>query len=94
MLFECVLIMAAAGVALGYPAGPPTAACNTISPNPSSHGAQPQSGNGYYVIATNLPLALNTALDVYNYTAGETYYGEQASWVSTSTLDPGSYNGE
>ncbi len=77
MLFRCLLIVAAlAGVALTFPSGPPAVACTTISPDPASHGAQPQGGNGGYVIATDL--ILNTVDGVYNYTAGQTYNGEQS----------------
>ncbi len=75
MLFQCLLIVGAAvGVALGFSAGPPPDACTTISPNPVSHGAQPQGGNGGYVIATNL--VLDTVNGFYNYTGGQTYNGE------------------
>ncbi len=74
-MFRSLLIVAAlVGVALGLSAGPPAAACVTISPNPTAHGAQPQADNGGYVIATNL--VLDPVNEVYNYTAGQTYYGE------------------
>ena len=76
MLFHCALVVGVfAGVAVGFPSGPPTSACSTISPDPASHGAQPQAGNGAYWILTNL--SLYTPIGAYSYTAGETYSGEQ-----------------
>ena len=76
LLVQSAVLLAAAGSVLSFSAGPPAEVivCNGISPNPTRHGASAQSGNGGYVIATNLPL--DTGSGVYNYTAGATYDGK------------------
>ena len=56
-------------------AGPPVGdnfdlVCNQMMP---SHGVAAQSGNGGYLIDTDLPLV--SANDGYSYTAGQTYRG-------------------
>ena len=76
MLKLLLLGLSSLGLACAFSSGPPerSIVCNGISPNPDNHGAPAQAGNGGYVIATDLPLS-NTP-GFYDYTAGQTYIGE------------------
>ncbi len=68
-----VLVLCTLGpLVLAFPSGAPAAACITLSPNPTGHGAQPQEESSlpYYLNFTNLvPLESG----VYGYMPGETY---------------------
>ena len=54
----------------GYSAGPPPSVCSSLMPNVYSHGA-PSTGNGGYLITTDIPL--NSEGTSYEY-ASDTQY--------------------
>ena len=60
-----------------YPGGPPTSICNTspgVFLRPGASHGNPQSGNGGFLISTDLPVSTGG----YNYTAGKLYTGRLA----------------
>ena len=59
-----------------FPSGPPAAACATLSPNPTVHGAQPQTSPVPYAI--NLS-ALDDGNGGFSYEPGMTYRREYRS---------------
>lgn len=80
-----VCVLATFGVVWGMSTGPPdnsATVCNSISPDPASHG-DPRSGNGGFVIATDLTLGGG---GFYDYIQGETYIGEAPSWPLCGSL--------
>ena len=73
-MFLSFVILSFAAVVHGFPGGPPPGACDTLSPDPSRHGANPTAGNGGYLIATDIPF--NASAGFYMYTAGQAYTGK------------------
>ena len=60
-----------------YPNGPPTSICNTspgVLLRPGAAHGVPQSGNGDFLISTDLPVSTGNG-GGYNYAAGELYTG-------------------
>ena len=71
------LILLASHGGYAYPGGPPTSICNTspgVFLRPGASHGNPQSGNGGFLISTDLPVSTDND-GGYNYTAGELYTG-------------------
>lgn len=73
-LTSLVGVLSLFGAVYSFSNGPPPDACMTLLPRASSHGSPPSTGNGGFLIVTDIPL--DTAQGYYNYTAGATYAGE------------------
>ena len=56
---------------LSFPSGAPETACQTLTPDTTSHGAQPQATNIPYVL--NLSAFYDQATDLMVYTPGRVY---------------------
>ena len=71
-----VLLLSSALVAVqALPTGAPAEACDSLSPSPSAHGAQPQSTASPY----GIDLSPFIVEDQYLYTPGRTYTGKPST---------------
>ena len=68
-----VLFVVAVASVNCLPGGPPLSACNTLAPNPVSHGAQPQTTPAPYCVN---PRFLYRNDSTFRYKPGCTYYRE------------------
>ena len=66
-----LLLISTAAPAFCFPSGAPLAACETLAPNASAHGAQPQTSDIPYVL--NLSAFYDPALDRMVYTPNTVY---------------------
>lgn len=71
-MFGVLLVVLQVGLLLAYSTGPPLEVCsNGLRPG-SPHGDLEQTGNGGFLIATDLPLHSSGS---FHYQAGQTYTG-------------------
>ena len=71
MLVIIILLVSVILPSLSFPTGAPQAACQTLAPNATQHGAQPQVTNIPYIL--NLSAFYDQATDQMVYTPGTVY---------------------